>query len=91
MQPSERDNRTDTLGLSSVHVNRVLRKLREAGMVTFRDGFVTFDNYDRLVEFADFEMTYLDQIGPLLAPVSNPLAMPSNPASLRPQEAILSA
>lgn len=57
----------DALGLSSVHVNRVLRKLREAGMVTFRDGFVTFDDYDRLVEFADFEMTYLDQAGPLLA------------------------
>ncbi|WP_138936684.1 Crp/Fnr family transcriptional regulator [Roseovarius arcticus] len=57
----------DALGLSSVHVNRVLRKLREAGMVTFRAGFVTFDDYDRLVEFADFEQTYLDQIGPLLA------------------------
>jgi CRP-like cAMP-binding protein len=56
----------DALGLSSVHVNRVLRKLREAGMVTFRDGFVTFDDYDRLAKFADFEMTYLDQIGPLL-------------------------
>ncbi|MEH6648268.1 Crp/Fnr family transcriptional regulator [Sulfitobacter sp.] len=49
----------DALGLSSVHVNRVLRK--------FREGFVTFYNYDRLVKFADFEMTYLDQIGPLLA------------------------
>ena len=57
----------DALGLSSVHINRVLRKLREAGMVSFRDGFVTFNNYDRLVEFADFERTYLDQIGPLLA------------------------
>ncbi len=56
----------DALGLSSVHVNRVLRKLREAGMVTFRDGFVTFDDYDRLADFADFEMTYLDQLGPLL-------------------------
>jgi CRP-like cAMP-binding protein len=56
----------DALGLSSVHVNRVLRKLREAEMVTFRDGFVTFDDYDRLAEFADFEMTYLDQVGPLL-------------------------
>jgi CRP-like cAMP-binding protein len=56
----------DALGLSSVHVNRVLRKLREAGLVTFRDGLVTFDDYDRLVKFADFEMTYLDQIGPLL-------------------------
>jgi CRP-like cAMP-binding protein len=50
----------DALGLSSVHVNRVLRKLREAGLVTFRDGFVTFDDYDRLAAFADFEMTYLD-------------------------------
>jgi DNA-binding transcriptional regulator LsrR (DeoR family) len=56
----------DALGLSSVHVNRVLRKLREAGMVTFRDGLVTFDDYDRLAEFADFETTYLDQLGPLL-------------------------
>lgn len=75
----------DALGLSAVHVNRVLRKLRDSGMVTFRDGFVTFDDYDRLVEFADFESTYLDQIGPLLAPVSHPLAVPLNPAPLRLQ------
>jgi CRP-like cAMP-binding protein len=75
----------DALGLSSIHVNRVLRKLRDFGMVTFRDGFVTFDDYDRLVEFADFESTYLDQSGPLLAPVSHPLAVPSNPATLRLQ------
>lgn len=56
----------DALGLSAVHVNRVLRTLRESGMVTFRDGFVTFDAYDRLAEFAEFDPTYLDQIGPLL-------------------------
>lgn len=55
----------DAMGLSAVHVNRVLRQLREAGLVTFRDGVVTFDNYDRLVEFAEFDPTYLDQIGPL--------------------------
>ncbi len=56
----------DALGLSSVHVNRVLRQLREAQMVTFRDGVVKFLDYRRLVEFADFEPTYLDQVGPLL-------------------------
>lgn len=56
----------DALGLSSVHVNRVLRHLREQGLITFRDGVVTFDDYDRLVEFAEFELTYLDQVGPLL-------------------------
>ncbi len=57
----------DALGLSAVHVNRVLRELREGGMLTFRDGFVKFDDYDRLVKFADFELTYLDQVEPLLA------------------------
>ncbi len=57
----------DAIGLSAVHVNRVLRQLREQGLVTCRDGFVTFDDYDRLVEFAHFEMSYLDQVGPLLA------------------------
>jgi len=56
----------DALGLSAVHVNRVLRQLREAGMMTFRDGSVTFDDYDRTAEFAGFDPTYLDQIGPLL-------------------------
>ena len=56
----------DALGLSAVHVNRVLRQLREDGLVTFRDGFVSFDNYERLTEFAEFDLTYMDQIGPLL-------------------------
>jgi len=56
----------DALGLSPVHVNRVLRQLREDGMVTFRDGFVTFDNYARLTDFAQFDPTYLDQVGPIL-------------------------
>lgn len=57
----------DALGLSSVHVNRVLRLLREEGLVTFRDGFVTFDAYDRLVEYAEFEGAYLDQDRPHVA------------------------
>lgn len=56
----------DALGLSAVHVNRVLRTLRETGMVTYRDGFVTFDSYARLTEFAEFDPVYLDHTGPLL-------------------------
>ena len=56
----------DAIGLSAVHVNRVLRKLREKGLLTFRDGHVQFDDYDRLVDFAQFDATYLDQVGPLL-------------------------
>jgi CRP-like cAMP-binding protein len=56
----------DALGLSSVHVNRVLRRLRESGLVTFRDGRVTFGDYGKLVDLAEFDPAYLDQTGPLL-------------------------
>ena len=56
----------DALGLSAVHVNRVLRQLREAGLVTVREGYVRFDDYDRLVDFAEFDPAYLDQLGPFL-------------------------
>ncbi len=55
----------DALGLSSVHVNRVLRELREAGLVTFQNGQVTFDDFDGLATFADFDRAYLDHDGPL--------------------------
>ncbi|QEW20266.1 Nitrogen fixation regulation protein FixK [Marinibacterium anthonyi] len=56
----------DALGLSAVHVNRVLRQLRERGLVTFRDGHVTFHDYSGLAELAGFDPAYLDQTGPLL-------------------------
>lgn len=56
----------DALGLSAVHVNRVLRELREDGLVTFRRGRVEFSNYDALVDFASFDRAYLDHDGPLL-------------------------
>jgi CRP-like cAMP-binding protein len=56
----------DALGLSAVHVNRVLRELREQGMLTFQKGRVVFDDYDALVEFAGFDRAYLDHEGPLL-------------------------
>ncbi len=56
----------DALGLTAVHVNRVLRQLRERDLVTFRDGYVKFGSFDRLVALADFDPAYLDQTGPLL-------------------------
>lgn len=55
----------DALGLSAVHVNRVLRELREEGLVTFRNGRVVFTNFAGLVDFADFDQDYLDHAGPL--------------------------
>lgn len=56
----------DTLGLSAVHVNRVLRELREAGYVTFQNGRVSFHDLQGLIRFAEFDPIYLDHEGPLL-------------------------
>jgi len=56
----------DALGLSAVHVNRVLRKLREDDLLTFQMGQVTIHDFDALVELAEFDRSYLDQDGPLL-------------------------
>lgn len=56
----------DALGLSAVHVNRVLRHLREDGLLTFRKGHVGFVDLARLKELAAFDTAYLDQEGPLL-------------------------
>ena len=56
----------DALGLSAVHVNRVLRHLREMHLVTFQKGRVAFDNFAGLSELASFDTSYLDQDGPLL-------------------------
>jgi CRP-like cAMP-binding protein len=56
----------DALGLSAVHVNRVLRLLREKGLVTFQLCKVSLDNRPALVDLAGFDPEYLDQDGPLL-------------------------
>jgi CRP-like cAMP-binding protein len=56
----------DALGLSAVHVNRVLRHLRDEGLTTFQKGRVTFDNLDRLRDVSAFDTGYLDHDGPLL-------------------------
>ncbi len=47
-------------------MKQVLRQLREDGMVTFQDGFVAFDDYDKLIEFSEFDSTSLEQSGALL-------------------------
>ncbi|MBX3565089.1 MAG: Crp/Fnr family transcriptional regulator [Sphingomonas sp.] len=49
----------ECLGLTSVHVNRVLRDLREAGLVEFRSGRVTINNFDDLKRAAEFDSDYL--------------------------------
>ena len=54
----------DALGLTSVHVNRCLRELREDGLLTFRNGRVDLTDFNGLVALTDFDQDYLDQEGP---------------------------
>lgn len=49
----------DMTGLTAVHVNRTLRQLREAGLMTFRDGRVIIPDLARLQAFASFDPLYL--------------------------------
>ncbi len=50
----------DALGLTAIHVNRVLRQLRERQLLTFRDGQVVFHDLPGLRQLAEHHGGYLD-------------------------------
>jgi CRP-like cAMP-binding protein len=49
----------EACGLTSVHVNRTLRVLREAGMVDVSDRIVTIFDFPRLASTGEFSNDYL--------------------------------
>lgn len=49
----------ECLGLTSVHVNRTLKVLREQGLVEFRNGVVTIADLKGLERVAEFSSDYL--------------------------------
>jgi CRP-like cAMP-binding protein len=51
----------DALGLTAIHVNRVLRQLRERGLITLRAHHVVIDDVRGLMKLAGFDDAYLDQ------------------------------
>ncbi len=52
----------DALGLSSVHVSRTLKELRQNQWMHFSDGVVTINDLDAMVDFSGFNRTYLDSL-----------------------------
>ncbi len=50
----------DALGITAVHVNRVLRQLREQGLVTVKANQVIIHDLDGLRELAGYDSTYLN-------------------------------
>lgn len=57
--PLTQQDMADTLGLSTVHVNRVLQHLREQGLPQTHGRNITIPDLSRLEKFADFNPDYL--------------------------------
>jgi CRP-like cAMP-binding protein len=57
--PATQADLGDALGLSTVHVNRVLQELRGAGLITLGGGVLTVLDWEGLKEAGEFDPTYL--------------------------------
>ena len=51
----------DALGLTAIHLNRILRQLRERRLATFREGHVEIHDIVALRDLAEYHSGYLDQ------------------------------
>lgn len=59
---------SEICGLTSVHINRVMRSLREEGIVSFRSSRVEIQDLKRLQRHAEFDPAYLYLDAEALAP-----------------------
>lgn len=57
--PVRQADLADALGITQVHLGRVLRELRERGLITFGAGRLTVHDWPALTEAAGFDPTYL--------------------------------
>jgi CRP-like cAMP-binding protein len=57
--PMTQDQLADALGLTSIHVNRTLKRLEETGLITRTQRSVTVVNWTKLAEAGDFREGYL--------------------------------
>lgn len=58
--PLVQDDLADALGLTAIHVNRVLRQLRERQLLTLSRGQLRIHDWTALAELAQFSPRYLD-------------------------------
>lgn len=57
--PATQEDLGDALGLSTVHVNRTLQKLRDGGLITFKGKMLSIPDVNVLKRFAGFNPDYL--------------------------------
>lgn len=58
--PLSQQELADYAGMTHVHLNRCLKELREAGLVSFASGWVKVADYDALKRLARFDEAYLN-------------------------------
>jgi CRP-like cAMP-binding protein len=61
--PLKQSDLADALGMTPIHVNRILRKLRILGLMTFEKKRVTIPDYQRLCRLAEFNPAYVRNEG----------------------------
>ena len=76
VMPVTQSELADTTGMTTVHVNRSLQRLRQDGLIATRDGKMTILDFDRLADLAGFNEVYLHTDGP---PVEQKLRMRLQP------------
>ena len=59
--PLTQEELGDTMGLSTVHVNRMFKELRGQGLITSKGKRINVNDVDRLFEFAEYDPNYLHQ------------------------------
>jgi CRP-like cAMP-binding protein len=57
--PMTQEQLADAVGLTSVHVNRVLKQLGEEGLISRDKRSVAIEDWDRLSDVGDFTERYL--------------------------------
>lgn len=57
--PLSQKDLADTIGVSNVHLNRVLQDLRREDLVSLKDEVLVIKDIDRLMEFSGFNPNYL--------------------------------
>ncbi|MDR6954873.1 CRP-like cAMP-binding protein [Ancylobacter sp. 3268] len=57
--PLTQTDLADALGISVVHVNRTLQRLRRLGLISFKNKRLTVLDWPQLAEMGDFEPSYL--------------------------------
>lgn len=57
--PLTQTDLAECVGLTPIHVNRTLKELRERGLVQFRGGCVTINDWQGLADVGEFDPAYL--------------------------------